>query len=203
MWHKDAEPLRGESAFKQGGPALPNRDVQHAWYELTRVRPWTSVALVPVEDSGATLPLGHDMARMAALDPRHRTLLINATGSVDLAAVMPPATPGEAPTPVALGKYWYLDCARLGLDDAAVGMVEVPRFVDAMRASPGTGPFNRILVVTAAPLQRPAAVSAARSVDAVALCVPLVRSDFASTQRTLELIGAERVVGAIALRERA
>ena len=201
MWQKETPQLRtdGGNFSAAGNQALPPRDVQHAWYELTRVRPWQSVALVPVEEIQSIMPLGHDMARMAALDPRHRVLLINATGSADM-GVGANAAPagGDAMAPRPLGKYWYLDCARLGLDDATVGMVEVPRYVDAMRAGPG--PYNRIIVATGAPLFRPAAVSAARSVDAAALCVSLVRSDFGSTQRTVELIGAERVVGAVALR---
>ncbi len=198
-----------------GGTAvLPSRDVQHAWFELTRARPWRSVALVPVDDRTSTLDLGLELAQMASLDPRNRVLLVNASGvpADPLAAAggsrsgAPPAVSpgGTAGVPgvvqASQGTYWILDCAALNMDEATVGMVEVPRQAEQVRG--GTSPYTLLIVATSSLLARPAMVSSARSVDTVAVCVSLGHTSFADTKRTVELVGEENVAGTIALRPR-
>lgn len=192
-------------AFQGGTAVLPSREVQHAWFELTRARPWRSVALVPVEDQISTLPLAYEMAQMASLDPRNKVLVVNATGVVgDPRAVSsaPVASPQAGAhvgaVPAAGGKYMVLDCAKLGLDDAAVGMVEIPKLVDDMRS--GVGPYTMLIVATGSVLVRPASVSSARSVDTVVLCVTLSVTSFNDAQRSIELVGEENVAGTIAIR---
>jgi hypothetical protein len=215
MRRKTADEMQAETsggsgrpfAFAGGTAVLPSREVQHAWFELTRARPWRSVALVPVEDTCSTLNLAHEMAQMASLDPRNRVLVVNATGVVgDPAGVArTPVNPEQVDArggavSVANDKYWLLDCAKLGLDDATVGMVEVPRHVEEMRA--GTSPYTMIIVATSSVLTRPAAVSTARSVETVVLCVTLSISSFGDAKRSIDLVGEENVVGTIAMRPR-
>ena len=192
--------------FTGGTAVLPSREVQHAWFELTRARPWRSVALVPVEDNYSTLALAHEMAHMAALDPRNKVLVINASGIVGdslsggTGAMSGQVFGNNGAVAVANGKYWLLDCAKLGLDDATVGMVEVPKQIEQMRADNGT--YTMIIVAANSLLSRPAAVGAARSVDTVVLCVTLGVSSFTSTKRTIELVGEENIAGTIAVRPR-
>lgn len=189
--------------LSQPGADMSSTELQHAWFELTRARPWRSVALVPIEEGGQALVLAHQLAALAAQDPRQRVLVINATGVVDNTPKGPPAAAGgpfadTGVTPMAGGRYGLLDCAKLGFDDSAIGMVEVPKHSDALRQD--KSPFTLMLVATPSLLLRPQAVSTARSVDTVVLCVGLGRTDFASARRTVELVGEENIAGSLALR---
>ena len=58
---------------------------------------------------------------------------------------------------------------------------------------------DRILLVLDPLLENLAGVPIARAADAVLLCVDLGHSDFASARRTIELVGAERVLGSVAI----
>ena len=196
-------PAAAPFAYAGGTQVLPSREVQHAWFELTRSRPWRSVALVPVDDIGSSVGLAYELAQMASLDPRTKLLVINAATIMNEAfgSMAPGANGGPASTPVAHGKYWLLDCAKQGLDDSTVGMVEVPRYLEQMRT--GEGPFNMIIVASNSVLASPAAVSISRSVDAVVICASLGTTSFADARRSIELVGEENIAGSIALRPRA
>ena len=186
------------------GVDMPSLEIQHIWFELARSRPWRSVALVPVEENHSTLAVSHEMAEMAALDPRQRVLLVNATGIPGSERVnVPQQSSGQVytgPVPMANARYHLLDCAKLGYDDATVGLVELPKLLDDVRT--GTGQFTLLIVATAALVTRPAAVPIARSVDAVAICTFLGMTRFLAAKRTIDLIGEDRIVGSIALRPR-
>jgi hypothetical protein len=58
---------------------------------------------------------------------------------------------------------------------------------------------DRFLLVLDPLQENLAGVPVARAADAVLLCVDLGRSDFASARRAIELVGAERVLGAVAI----
>jgi hypothetical protein len=163
------------------------------------------MAIVPVDESTHALALVHQLAAMAAQDPRQRVLAVNATGVVDASPAGAPAAAGNAfaetgVTPMAGGRYGLLDCAKLGFDDSAIGMVEVPKHSEALRS--GKSPFTLMLVATPSLLMRPQAVATARSVDTVVLCVGLGQTEFAAARRTVELVGQENIAGSLALRPR-
>jgi hypothetical protein len=201
--------------FSGGTVGQRSRALQHTWFELTRTRVWHSLALVPTDDRTSTFDLALEMAQMASLDPRNRVLVVNASGtagdslgapSVKLGAPPPAAAggPGVGGTgggvmAAAHGKYWVLDCAAQQMNEAQVGMVEIPKQADLMRA--GTSPYTMMIVAASALLSRPPMVTTARSVDAVALCVSLGVSGFADARKTLDLIGADRVLGTVAIRQ--
>lgn len=203
MWGKAGDDFSelGRTEPTRGSAGLPPTDMQQAWFELTRAREWRSVALVPVEDTYVTLSLAHELAQMASLDLRNRVLVVNATGAVGsevMSKMPPPAAGSNGALPVASGKYALLDCAKLGLDDATIGMVEVPKHLESMRA--GNGPFNMMIVATNCLMTRPPSVATARAVDIVVLCPILGVSNFRDSKRTIELIGEEHVAGSIVVR---
>ena len=187
---------------------MSTTQLQHAWYELTHAQTFTSLTLVPVEEGAQTLVLAQELASLAARDPRQRILVINATGT----PAMRPASANQAVMPgrecftenniipVAQGRFGLLDCARLNMDEAIIGMVEVPRYIDDVRA--GKDPFTMILVAANSPLSRPAAVSSARAADAVVLCVTLAQSTIRDGRRVVELVGEQNVAGSIAFSPR-
>jgi hypothetical protein len=182
---------------------MASTELQHAWYELTRARPWRSLALVPVDDGPNMLGLAHQLALLASQDPRHKVLVVNGTGMVanegrQHAGNNPYGNSGIVPA--AGGRYGMLDCAKLGMDEATIGNVEVPKHVEAMRR--GESPFSLMLVATTSLLTRPASVSSARAVDTVLVCVALGFTTFKSARRTIELVGEENVAGSLALRPR-
>jgi hypothetical protein len=188
-----------------GGGPMASKQLQHAWFELTRSRPWRSMALVPTEDGTATLSLAHQLALFASQDPRQKVLVVNATGIVGrerptTSQMANQVFGNSGVVPMGGGKYGFLDCAKLGLDDATVGMVEVPKYVDQMRQ--GTGAFTQMLVATSSVMSKPTVVASARAVDTVVLCVSLGSSSFADAHRTIELIGEENIAGSLALKSR-
>lgn len=189
---------------------MSTTQLQHAWYELTRARSFTSLAIVPVEEGAQTLVLAQELAALAARDPRQRVLVINATGTPAMRAAASKELPlmpgremfdGNGIVPVAQGRFGLLDCARQNMDEASVGMVEVPRYVDDVRNK--TGPFTLILVAANSPVARPASISCARAADVVLLCVTLGKTSMADGRRVIELCGEENMVGSLAWRPRA
>ncbi len=196
----------GGSGLGSGTVGLPSRAMQHTWAELTRSRPWRSLSLVPTDEATSTLELALEMAQMGSLDPRNRVLVINASGvASDSGASMrlgapPPAAAGGAGVAAQHGRFWVLDCAAQQMSEAQVGMVEIPKQAELLRA--GTSPYTLLLVASGALLSRPPMVTTARSVDCVALCVVLGRSTFADTRRTAELVGNENILGSVAMRAR-
>jgi hypothetical protein len=188
---------------------MSKSSLQHAWVELTRGRSFSSLTLVPIEEGAQTVVLAQELAGLAARDPRQRVLVINATGTPTMRApanASAQVLPGREcftqndVVPVAQGRFGLLDCARLNMDENTVGMVEVPRYIDDVRA--GKSPFTLILVASNSPLARPACVANARAADGVILCVALGRTPMADGRRTVELVGEENVVGSIAMRPR-
>lgn len=188
---------------------MASTELQHAWYELTRARAFTSVALVPVEAGSQTLVLAQEMAALASRDPRQRVLVINATGVPLVQSRMPPPANGlpgrevfseNGVTPMAGGRFGMLDYAQQGVDENLVGMVHVPEHTAALRD--GKSPFTRIIVATNSPMVNPASVSAARATDTVVVCVTLGRTSFYAGRRILELVGDENVAGSITFRPR-
>ena len=199
-FHDEIDPQAqraGRVPTGRGTAVLPSRQIQHVWFELTRARAWRSLALVPVDDSATTFALAHELAQMASLDPRNKVLVINAASLMQEALGGAPPAPAQ---PLPAGKYSLVDCAKQNLDETQVGMVEVPRYLEEIRA--GRGPFNMLIVATNSVLSSPAAVSSARSVDAVVICPTLTVSTFTDARRTLELVGAEQIAGSIAIRPR-
>ncbi|RYF09148.1 MAG: hypothetical protein EOO40_07420 [Deltaproteobacteria bacterium] len=192
------------SGYAGGTQVLPSQAIQHAWFELTRTRPWRSVALIAADERTATLSLAMELSQMASLDPRNRVLLLNATGHSDLLGNRPnggfAAPGGSNAVPAAQGKYWILDCAKMGMDEATAGMVEVPKHTDQLRQ--GQSAYTMLLIATNALLSSPAAVSAARSADTTVICVTLGHTSFTDAKRCVELVGEENVAGTIAIRPR-
>lgn len=189
---------------------MSTTQLQHAWYELTRARQFTSLALVPIEEGAQSLVLAQELAALAARDPRQRVLVLNATGT----AAMRPAAQKDAPllegremfnrdnvVPVAGGRFGLLDFARLNVEESVLGLVEVPRYIDAVRD--GNSPYTLIIVATNSPLSRPACISAARACDVSVLLPTLGKSSFADGRRVIEFVGEEQVAGSLAWRPRA
>lgn len=112
-----------------------------------------------------------------------------------------PAHPGDSGLPVARA---LLDAAAafpesgpLHLVDAlAVEEDSAAGLVREMKARASEG---RAVVALGSPLLKPAGLRVALAADVALLSVSLGDTDFASAQRTLELVGRERFLGSVTL----
>lgn len=191
-----AEPLLAK------GP-LPSVELQHAWFELARMRTWRLLTLVPVEEGHHTIGIAHDLACMASLDPNERVLVVNAvaqegrgTGPRDRNGMR--ADVEALTVRMANGRYTYLDLGSAGYDEAQIALVEVPRLAEQVRLK--TGPYTMLIMAQCELLTHPTAVPVARAMDAAIICARLGSSSFRYAKKAIELIGKERVIGSLAVR---
>ncbi len=115
--------------------------------------------------------------------------------------VVVPAREGDSGLPAARAILEagapYPESGSLHLVDAtAVEDASAPGLVREMKSHAAQG---RTVVALGSPLSRPAGLRVALAADAALLSVTLGDTDFASAQRTLELVGRERFLGSVTL----
>ena len=81
----------------------------------------------------------------------------------------------------------------------SVELVEASGLIEAMHAQTARG--DQVIVCVGSLFDNQAAIPVARAADAALLCVSLGDSDFSSARKTLNLIGPERFVGAVNLKD--
>lgn len=86
------------------------------------------------------------------------------------------------------------------VDASASGIGEVPALLQAMRAARSGGP--RLVLAVSPVLVNPAGIPLTRGADAALLCVELGVAEAEASARAVELIGAERFIGCVALKGR-
>ena len=84
------------------------------------------------------------------------------------------------------------------MDAEGAALTEAAALVTEMTSHAAGG--KPVLVAVGSLVENLAGVPLARAADAVLMCVTLGEAHFASAKRTVELIGAEKIVGCVALR---
>lgn len=184
-------PLRGLA----GSPPL---ELQHIWFQVRRDESWRSLAVIPSERDTPTLPVVHAFARMAALNPNARVLVVDATGSTGISydGILVDNL-GAAVRSVPGAKYDLLDASALGLNDAELAHVYVPELLEYIAR--GTGRHNTVLLALGSLLDQATSIPIARAVDAVLISVGLGHGRLPNVQRLVDIVGRERVLGSVVL----
>lgn len=186
---------------------VPALAIQHLWYSVSRAHTGATIAVVPVEPDVATGAMARDLGLVAAQQPTTRVLVVDAsirgcapafpatTKGVDGATLM-----GELTTSLdePLGPNCdYVEFGRLDGEQARRALVHSPKLLTYL-GDEGKN-YGVAVFATDSPLYEASAIPLIRSLDRVALCVSLGRTTFAAARAIVELIGSERILGAVAL----
>jgi hypothetical protein len=122
--------------------------------------------------------------------------------------VVLPAGPGESAIAVAHALYdvgalvsggpmRLLDARSMSITSSASFIVNMTSLVSASSERRSTGGMQRAVVVLSSILDEPAGIPIALAADAVVLTVSLGVTNLDDARRTVELVGAERILGCI------
>ncbi len=176
---------------------LPPLELQHVWFDLARNDRWRSLAVVPTDPATPTLPVAHAFARMASLNPQSHVLLVDATPRGPLLGQKRPlaGTIASQVKQFPQANYDFLDASSLGLNDAEVAHLYIPQLLEYIAS--GTGRYNKVLIAVGSLLQHARSIPVARAVDAVLLNVGVGTSRLPDVNRTVEIVGRDRVMGSL------
>ncbi len=182
----------------------PSLELQHLWFRLANARAAQSLALVPAERDVSTLAMVQSLAQVAASLPDSRVLVVNASLRDCLPARGPVARPEIVFQDLALatddGPFRncdVIDLSRLPADDAERALLLAPQLLGHL-GSLGKR-YTAALYAVDSPLHQARAIPLVRSADTVALCFSLGRTTFAAAHQLVELVGREKVLGAVAI----
>jgi hypothetical protein len=180
--------------------ALPSLALQHTWYEIKQKQEWSSMALVPVTDDVNTLNVAHGIGQMAVREPHDDIWVVNTSCSVG-----DPIIPNDdnAPNPSQQDNrfpYRYFDLNKLGIDqEKQIFTAQYMLDKLAERAENEVERMSFIFSVDSV-INNTHPISLCRMVDVVILCIALGKTSLKSVQRTVEIIGKDRILGSIILR---
>jgi hypothetical protein len=184
---------------------MPPLDVQHIWFEIARSRAeWRTLAVVAASPDLDTMHVAHALSQMAALDPQSRVLLVNATPKSAADSVHGKVEDifdelGGMKRFVD-GNYDLIDVTELGRNDAEVGLIYTPQLLDYLTAGDRPRRYNTVVLALGSLLTSATSIPVARSADRVILTVGLQKTSFSDARRTIEIVGRERIVGAVSVR---
>ncbi len=169
----------------------PGREYQELWFRLARL-PWASLVIVPADRGTSASEIATSLAEVA-------------TSLRDTAVTAIVADQMDYGSARALAELQ----PRLA-NGAAFGTTIEVRARDTSSASPPSSgttnaatalpPTGRAIVAIRAVVDEPLGIAIAHAADAVLLCVEMGRSRAGAARRTTELIGADRIVGAVVVR---
>jgi hypothetical protein len=182
--------------------ALPAVELQHLWFRVEAIRARGSLALVPAEEDVSTLAMAQGLAQVARDRPNNLVLLVNAS----LRACLPARGPiGEPEMVIAdlcaaaetvAPSLDYIDFGQLHAESGERALALAPQLLDYMLAE-GKRYTHSIFAVDSV-LYQTRGIPLVRALDAAAVCLSLGRTSFASARQLIELLGRDKVVGAIA-----
>jgi hypothetical protein len=194
----------------QPSPAAPHlggahMGLQRIWYTIAAARAGRSLALVPAEEGISTLAMAHSVAGLAAEQADSRVLLVNASirdctpsPVEETHAVVVRHGLSTPPPHETLASNWdYIDMAKLPRDEAERALSGATQLLDLLAAE-GRRYTVAIFAVDSL-LHQARGIPLVRSVDAVVLCLSLGRTSFAAAHQLVDIVGRDRILGAVSL----
>lgn len=195
--------MSGEAAkfalFPGGHPAhagsAPDRQLQELWFSIAR-RPWASLVLVPADASLSTAWIATGLAEVGT---RLRDTPVNAIVAerIDYASVR---SISELQPRLEAGRAWEGSVEVEPGPTATVGVSDPTGHGGRRHDATLMPPFGRVIIAVQPVVCEPLAVAIAHAADAAVLCVRMGDSRMRAARRTVELIGADRVLGAFLVR---
>jgi len=161
---------------------LPSKDVQELWF-ATRRREWKSLCIMPASPGPSVLGIARALAEVGQITRRIKIRIVNAEG-MDLAAIADLVTTmmDESLAPLQSTTAWTSSSVRSS---------------ELAPITHGSPAIIAIESVITNPLVLPVALAA----DAVLLAVTQEQSDLRSARHSIELIGRDRLIGAVMVRD--
>jgi hypothetical protein len=171
------------------GNGPPGRDYQQLWFRLARL-PWASLVVVPAGRGTSAAEIATALAEVGTAVGETVTAIVADTvdfGSARaIAQLQPRLTAGSAQRATANVESHPVDPAE-----------PTPSGVHVATAMP---PSGRAVISIGPVVEEPIGIAMVQAADAVLLCVEMGKSRLAAARQTLELIGTERLVGAVMIR---
>jgi hypothetical protein len=195
------------AATQAPGRAMPSVDTQHVWYEIHRGPPWKTMALVAVDDGPPPAALAQSFGELATEEKTRRILVVNASTQLSRGSAKAPETEvfwrslaqGERSALTVIDDHVdYLQLSRFDRARAARLLVSAPHNLKELSSGPPA--YDGVIFAIDSLLAYPGATQLARAVDLVVLCIRLGATSLDAARRVTGIIGAERIVGSIALR---
>jgi len=205
MARDDSNQAAATDAPVRAGPAI---DVQQVWYEIHRGPAWKSMALVAVDGGPPPATLAQSFGVLATEEKLRRILVVNASTQQSRATTVKAPEAERLWQDLARGGCTavtpiddhvdYLQLSRYDQSHAARLLVTAPQaLAELTRGAPG---YDGVIFAIDSLLVHPGATQLARAVERVVLCIRLGSTSLAAARQVTEVIGAEKIVGSIALR---
>ena len=163
------------SGSPRGAPPMPPRDLLELWFATRRFE-WRSLAVVSTVPGVSTFPLVQALGEAAEL-LHHGAVTVRCAEAVDLPeiALLAMEMSGRAPPP----------------------LPRLPRTAGAPTEPPGV---EQLLIVATDPVvSSPLVLPVVLAADAVLLCVQPGVTNLDVARRCVDLIGPDRIIGAVVL----
>lgn len=182
---------------------LPPMAVQHAWFKIARERSWSTLAVVPINDSITGLSVARGMGQMAGQEPGQRVLLVDASirrcgpagrrSPIDAQGGLDDL--GNILSEGLQGRFDFMDFSLLPVDEGERALALAPQLL--AYASRDDNRYSTVIMNLDSPLTQTRAIPAARAADAVIICVSMNATSFSEANDVVEMIGRDRVIGSM------
>lgn len=184
-------PVKRENGARAGEKReLPSRELQELWF-ATRRREWRSLVVVPASPGSSALHIAQALGEVGGAIRMSPVHVVNAEGmDLDGIATLVLDIGMEEPElkkPEPKGSVWTSGSG--GWDASG----PVGRGAPATRAT---------IIAIGAVAENPLILPLALAADAVLLCVEIGRTRMEDARHTVELIGRDRIIGTVLLREK-
>ncbi|HSM93645.1 MAG TPA: hypothetical protein VLT47_12235 [Anaeromyxobacteraceae bacterium] len=185
----------------EGGSAVRSdehrREIHELWFTLAR-RPWQSLVLVPTD---VGMSVAAYATALAEVGTRLRDSPVTAIDAENMSYESARKLTNVHALIADGGHRWLL-----GSIEAEAKVTLAPREVVGEGSVPHAAPrpmspFGQVVIAIRSVFEQPLGVAVAQAADAVVICVEMGQSRLKSARRTLQLVGPERVVGTLLLRE--
>lgn len=182
----------GLPARADGEP--PGREFQELWFSLARLH-WASLVVVPVDHEGSAAELAQSLAQVGT---RLRDTPVTAivANRIDYASARALA---DLQPRLRDDRRWPAP-VEVEARPVAVAAAGTPTPMRPVRDAALMPPLGRAIIAIQSVLDEPLGVAVAQAADAVVLSIEPGKSRQRAVRRTVDLIGAERVVGCVLVR---
>ncbi len=186
----------GLSARADG--SSPGREYQELWFAMARLH-WASIVLVPADHGGSAADVAAALAEVGT-QLRETPVTAVVASRMDYAAARALA---ELQPRLLEGRTWpgAIEVASRPIPEDVAGAGPPPRATARpVRDAKLLPPLGRAIIAIQPVVDEPLGVAVAQAADAVVLCIEMGKTRVPAVRRTIEIIGADRVVGAVLVR---
>jgi hypothetical protein len=174
--------------------ARPGREFQELWFSVARLH-WASIVLVPADAGGGAADVATSLAQVGT-QLRDTPVTAVVANRIDFSCAR-----ALAEFQPRLLQDRRLPAIEVEARPVAVGApASAPPAVRPVRDATPMPPLGRAIIAIPPVVDEPLGVAVAQAADAVVLCVHLGKTRMPAARRTIELIGADRIVGVVLVR---